>query len=278
MLPCSTSTVCSSPSSVRTFGSLRARMPAGCEQLDEHRVMSGSSRSIALRQRLHDEVVAVTIDDERRQQIRLAMHEPIGVGVERQRLRGSAMRVLEPRAHERLVGRRLAARQHPDRNLRSIAEERVADRAMPRTDHLDDVAGGRLDVHDVGAIDPRMPAADPLLAARGDGHGRTYALCLEHGGHYQSTVYGLRSTVWSQRSNKLVATADRRPQTGAGAIVQFIRHGRTDSLLACSARWRRPIPRSPQRSATRRAGRRRGSSSSPRRTSSAAPSSRRPAR
>ena len=39
----------------------------------------------ALRERLHDEVVAVPIDDERRQQIRLAVNESIGRRIELQR-------------------------------------------------------------------------------------------------------------------------------------------------------------------------------------------------
>ena len=66
------------------------------------------------------------------------------------------MRALEPRPQQRLVGGRLAVREHPDRNLRPVAEERVADRALPRTDHLDDVAALGVHVHHVGAINPRM--------------------------------------------------------------------------------------------------------------------------
>ncbi len=107
------------------------------------------------------------------------MNEPVGVGVERQR-RTVADGMLEPGAHERLAGRRLAASEHPDRNLRSVTEERVSDRAMPRTDHLHDVAGIGLDVHDVRAIDPRMTAAYAFLAAGGDGHVRTSAVSLVH--------------------------------------------------------------------------------------------------
>jgi len=110
-------------------------------------------------------VVAVAVHDERRQQIPFAVHQAVGGGIERERF---AVRdgVLEARAHQRLVRGDVAVRQHADRDLRSIAEERVADRLSPRTDHLHDVAGRRVHVHDIRAIDPRMPAAYTLLAAR----------------------------------------------------------------------------------------------------------------
>ena len=51
------------------------------------------------------------------------------------------------------------------------AEQSVADSATSWADHCDDVAGRGRNVHDIGAIDPRMAAADTLFAARGDGDG-----------------------------------------------------------------------------------------------------------
>src|SRR4030095_16502407 len=75
-------------------------------------------------------------------------------------------------ARRRWVAGRVADRQHADRNLRLIAEESVADSATSRADHFDDVAGRGSNVHDIGAIDPRMAAADTLFAASGDGDGR----------------------------------------------------------------------------------------------------------
>ena len=118
------------------------RCAPGCPPARAAREHAGHRRQQpihALRQRLHDQVVAVAIDDERRQQVRLAVHEPVRGRVELRATRGTES-PLEPRPQQRLVGRRVAARQHPDRNLRPIAEERVAERAPPRTDHLDDVA------------------------------------------------------------------------------------------------------------------------------------------
>jgi hypothetical protein len=41
----------------------------------------------------------------------------------------------------------------------------MAQRAPARTDYLDGVSAGRLHVDNVGAIDPGMAGADPLLAA-----------------------------------------------------------------------------------------------------------------
>ncbi len=123
-----------------------------------------------LRQGLHHEIVAVAIDDQRRQQVGLAVHEAEGGGVDLQRV-AEANRGVEPRAPERLVDRHLirrhCARDHADRDLRLIAEERVAEDAIARPAHFDDRAGiGVDDVGDVGSIDPRMSAADAIFAAR----------------------------------------------------------------------------------------------------------------
>ena len=123
-----------------------------------------------LRQRLHHEIVVVAIDDQRRQQIGFAVHEAEGGGVDLQRVAEPDRRV-EPRAPEGVVDRRLIRRNcagdHADRDLRLIAEERVAEEAVARPAHLDDRAGlGIDDVGDVGSIDPGMSAADPIFAAR----------------------------------------------------------------------------------------------------------------
>ena len=77
----------------------------------------------ALRQRLHDEIVAVAIDDERRQQVGFAVNEPIRSRVDPQR-RSKSDRRLEATPDQGIVGRRLSVRQHPERDLRSIAVER----------------------------------------------------------------------------------------------------------------------------------------------------------
>ena len=68
-------------------------------------------------------------------------------------------------------------REHPDRNLRPVAEERVANRALPRTDDPDNLSTSGLHVDDVGAVDPRMPGAHALLAAGGHDHEMPNAQC-----------------------------------------------------------------------------------------------------
>ena len=81
--PASTSTRCSSPSSSRARGSLRARMPRGLQQLAQRRDDDRQQPVHALRQRLHDQVVAVAIDDQRRQQVGFAVDQPVGGRVDR---------------------------------------------------------------------------------------------------------------------------------------------------------------------------------------------------
>ncbi len=71
----------------------------------------------------------------------------------------------------RQVGR-LADREHPDRDLRAVAEERGAQQARARAEHLDHVAARRVHAGHVRAVDPRVAAADALFAARGDSDGR----------------------------------------------------------------------------------------------------------
>jgi hypothetical protein len=47
----------------------------------------------------------------------------------------------------------------------------MADRATSRSDDLDDIAAGGVDIDHVGAINPGMSATDPLFTARADDHG-----------------------------------------------------------------------------------------------------------
>jgi hypothetical protein len=106
------------------------------------------------------------------------VHEAKRGRVDVQRL-AEADRRREPRAPERLVDRRAArgggVRDHADRDLRLIAEQRVAEHPVARAAHLDDRARFRVDhVGNVGAVDPRMPAADPIFAF---GFEDRYAIC-----------------------------------------------------------------------------------------------------
>ena len=127
-VPCSTSTRCSSPSSSRTRGSFRARMPAGCSSSTSSCVISGSEPIDALRQRLHHEVVAVAIDDQRRQQVGFAVHEAVRGGVDVQRLAKAGSPAASRARQSARSTARVAARQQAQRDFRSIAEERLAER------------------------------------------------------------------------------------------------------------------------------------------------------
>ena len=165
--PASTSTFCSSPSSSRVRGSLRARMPRGRSCSLRIRDDERQQRSIPLRQRLHDQVVAVAIDDERRQEIGFAVHQPVrrridaaAPGAERDRRRDSAPRCSASSATDVPVG------QHAQRDLRSIAVQ-APGRASGRAGSAPSRDRRRgLDLDDVGAIDPRVAGLEPLLAAR----------------------------------------------------------------------------------------------------------------
>ena len=61
------------------------------------------------------------------------------------------------------VERCVTAHQHPNRNLRAIAEEGMPERPPPWADDFDDVAAGGVHVRDIGAIDPRMARSETLL-------------------------------------------------------------------------------------------------------------------
>jgi hypothetical protein len=115
--------------------------PRGRHQRRQHPRERGQQAIDRLRQRLHHQVVAIPIDDERGEQIGLTVYQPVGGCVEPQRIT-EAHRLLQTRSDQGLVRHHLAARQHANRNLRSVAEERVADDALTRADDADDVAAG----------------------------------------------------------------------------------------------------------------------------------------
>ena len=120
-----------------------------------------------LRQRLQHQPVRVPIDDQRRQAVGLAVHQPIRRGVDPERVaerRGRA----NPVAPAMLAEVRVALADHPQGDLRLVAEERVAQRAAIGRDHAHDIAGLGVDRGDVAAIDPRMTGPNPIFAAPGD--------------------------------------------------------------------------------------------------------------
>ena len=124
------------------------------------------------RQRLQHQHIVVAIDDERGKQVGFAVHQPVGGGVEAERGAEREGR-FEARAPERGVHRHFASRDHPQDDLRLIAEQRVAERSILGAQHADHGAGGGavLDVADVGAVDPGMTGADAVLATGGDANG-----------------------------------------------------------------------------------------------------------
>ena len=64
-------------------------MPRGCSRSFSAATTDRQQAIHALRQRLHDEVVAVTIDDERREQIGFAVNQAVRRRVDGERLRGT---------------------------------------------------------------------------------------------------------------------------------------------------------------------------------------------
>ena len=112
------------------------------EQLDEQRRDLRQHPVGRLRQRLHHEVVAVAIDDQPRQQVRLAVHQPAGGGVEPER--GAKLACLaETLPPHRQIRRRRGAGKQPQGDLRSIAVERVTRVLAAVVDDGDHVAGRR---------------------------------------------------------------------------------------------------------------------------------------
>jgi hypothetical protein len=103
------------------------------------------------------------------------VHEPIGRGINRQ-CRAKRDRAIEAAAPEGLVDcrriRRDCAGDHPDGDLRLIAEERVAEHALPRAkDGDDDSRRDVVDLGDVRSVDPGMAATNAVLAFRRDNNG-----------------------------------------------------------------------------------------------------------
>ena len=157
----------------------------GAGALDEQPGQQWQQRVGALRQRLHDQHVAVAIDHDRRQQVGLAVHETPGRAVDGERL-AEPQRGIEAGAPKRLVHGTVVVGQHAQGDLRLIAEERVPQHAIAGAAYAHHGAPRHAVGGDVRPVDPRMPVAQTRFAARRDvdvGSGR--------GGH--------RSSDYSQR-------------------------------------------------------------------------------
>ena len=161
-----TSTFCSRPSSSRTLGSLRASTPLAPVSSTSSGTSVGHQAIHALRQRLHHQVVAIAIDDQRRQQVGFAVNQPVGGGVDLERCRESGSRVSSrSRQNAASIGR--SSREI----IRSVICDWSLNSAWPSTrsrgprtcDH--DAGLGADDVGDVGAIDPGMAGANAVFAS-----------------------------------------------------------------------------------------------------------------
>jgi hypothetical protein len=127
-------------------------------------VISGQTAVGRLRQRLHDEVLAISIHDERRQQIAFAVDEPIGRRIDLER-GAERRRLIEPIPPGGGVGFVGAAREHAQRDFRAIAVERVADDPAAAVNDPDRIAAVGVDLADVRSINPWMAVLHALIAA-----------------------------------------------------------------------------------------------------------------
>ncbi len=137
-----------------------------------------------LRQRLEDEVVAVAIDDERRQQVAFAVDEAIGGGVDLQRL-AEPDRLIEPVApaarppSRRLLStrpfrRRSALRHQADGDLRAIAVK-ASPTGRPRGPTTWTTSPpAASDIGQIAPVNPEVAGLRAFDAARGQSDGRCH--------------------------------------------------------------------------------------------------------
>ena len=195
----------------------------GRDELLEQADQVGQQPVRPLRERLHDEAVAVPIDDERGQQVRLAVHQPVRGGVDAER-RAVGDRALEAPTPQPEVGGLVAARQHAQRDLGSIAEERPADRAAAGPDHGDGVAAAGADLGDVGPVDPRMAAADALGAPAGDDGGGF------HGGQLYVQFLAMRVALGADHAGFLLKETIKRALAALAIEVEDMGTDSADSV------------------------------------------------
>jgi hypothetical protein len=76
----------------------------------------------------------------------------------------SRNRVADPTSPPVAIDTFITLRQKPQRNLRRIAEQRVADKIPTLIFNVDDRATVRIDCHDIAAVDPQVSLPDPIRA------------------------------------------------------------------------------------------------------------------
>src|SRR5687768_11035285 len=102
------------------------------------------------------------------------MDEAIGGGVDPERFT-ETNRLLQPPAEQIVVGAQVTPRQHPDGDLGTVAEQRVAEHPAPGAAHAHDLAGGGPHFPDVGAVHPRMARVNAIFSALVDSDRRHHA-------------------------------------------------------------------------------------------------------
>ena len=138
--------------------------PGGPDELVQQPRDPGQLPVHPLRERLDDEHVRIAVDDERRQQVPLAVDQTIRGGID-----GEAVATTpggrQPAPPPVVVGAPVVPCQQTDGDRRPIAKQPVPQYAATRPDHANDVAGLGTDIGHIGTEHPQVPAADAVLAA-----------------------------------------------------------------------------------------------------------------
>ena len=123
-----------------------------------------------LAQCLDYEIIAITIDDERRKKVRFAIHESAGFRIFDHDL---AIRncAAKPFEEKRAVNGLVVPRKHANRDLRFVAIKRAPLKTAAVIGHANNGARLRIYGAHVAAIDPKMPGADAFHASRADDYG-----------------------------------------------------------------------------------------------------------
>ena len=121
----------------------------------------------ALVEGLHDEVIAVAIDDQGGQQVGLAVHHAVGIGIADH---GAPVSLGGAQAAQKEIAADVfhLPRQHAQGDLRTGTVVRRAQRPAPRIGHLDGLARlGAIAIGDIAGEDPRVPGGHAVGALAG---------------------------------------------------------------------------------------------------------------
>src|SRR5579863_1692959 len=121
----------------------------------------------SLAERLDYEVIAIAIHDQRREQVSIAVNDPVRVRVfdhSRAEFRGAA----EAFQEERAIHRNILSRQKPEAYLGLFAVERPALEVAALVQQANHSAGLCLRGANVAAIDPEVPGSQPVYSSGTD--------------------------------------------------------------------------------------------------------------